>query len=172
MSDHRPATRRRLLAAAAALFASGLPGCAAADRTGSRPPAAAPSDTALARRAARDSARLLGAYRAAVQRHPTLRPVLQPLAAHHAEHLAGYAPERPPAVPATRVAAGRAQALDELRRLERSVAWSRRRDTVEAASGDLARILAATVACQAQHLVLLGSALGGQPSEQPATESR
>jgi hypothetical protein len=159
--DHRTPTRRQLLAAAgvAAAAAAGLSGCAEAAH---RDPAAATGDETLARQTARASAGLLAAYRATAVRHTDLRRVLQPLAAHHAEHLAVLAPDRPPRATAPRVAGSRTEALTVLRRRERSVATARRSATVEAASGDLARILAAVVACQAQHLVLLDAELEGR----------
>jgi hypothetical protein len=57
------------------------------------------------------------------------------------------------------VPAGRAAAVQALRRREQAVARQRRSATVEAVSGDLARILASLLACQAQHDVLLGRLL-------------
>ena len=162
MPDHRTPTRRQLLAAAgvAAAAAAGLPGCA---EVAHHDPAAATGDEALAREAARASAGLLSAYRATADRHTDLRRVLRPLAAHHAEHVTVFAPDRPPRADWPQVAGSRAEAVTVLRRRERSVATVRRAATVEAASGDLARILAAVVACQAQHLVLLDAELAELP---------
>jgi hypothetical protein len=146
--------------AGVAAAAAGLPGCAAS----SRPDAAAGSDdtddTLLARAAARSAGELLAVYRATARRHPDLRPLLRPLAAHHAEHLAVLAPDGPPPLSrGTRVPRGRTSALAALRRRERAAARSRQAAVVDASSGDLARVLAAVVACQAQHLVLLDGQL-------------
>ena len=164
MPDHRTPTRRQLLAAAAvvagtaAVGGPALSGCAA----GAGQPAAAPSgDTALARRTARESAELLAAYRATLRRHARLGQVLRPLAAHHREHLAVLAPVDPPRIGAMRVPGAERAALAMLQRQEQALAGSRRSATVDAESGDLARILAAVVACQAQHLVLLDAQLRG-----------
>jgi hypothetical protein len=156
----RPPTRRELLALAGVAAAAGLPGCAAP----SRPDAAAGSDdtddTLLARAAARSAGELLAVYRATARRHPDLRPLLRPLAAHHAEHLAVLAPDGPPPLSrGSRVPRGRTSALAALRRRERAAARSRQAAVVDASSGDLARVLAAVVACQAQHLVLLDGQL-------------
>ena len=149
-----------LALAGVAATAAGLPGCAAS----SRPDAAAGSDdtddTLLARAAARSAGELLAVYRATARRHPDLRPLLRPLAAHHAEHLAVLAPDGPPPLSrGTRVPRGRTSALAALRRRERAAARSRQAAVVDASSGDLARVLAAVVACQAQHLVLLDGQL-------------
>jgi hypothetical protein len=159
--QRRPPTRRELLTlAGAAAATAGLPGCAAT----SRPDAAAGSDstddTVLARAAARSAGELLAVYRATAQRHPDLRSLLRPLAAHHAEHLAVLAPDGPPPVPRrTPVPRRRTPALAALRRRERAAVRSRQSAVVDASSGDLARMLAAIVACQAQHLVLLDGQL-------------
>jgi len=162
--DHRTPTRRQLLAAAGvvAAAAAALPGCA---EVAHHDPAAATGDEALAREAAVASAGLLAAYRATAERHTDLRRVLRPIAAHHAEHVAVFAPDDPPRATPPRVAGSRAEAVTALRRRERSVARARRTATVDAASGDLARILAAVVASQAQHLVLLDAELDAETRE-------
>ncbi|MDF2967497.1 MAG: hypothetical protein K0Q93_1275 [Nocardioidaceae bacterium] len=149
-----------LALAGVAAAAAGLPGCAASSRPGAAAGSDDTDDTLLARAAAQSAGELLAVYRATARRHPDLRPLLRPLAEHHAEHLAVLAPDGPPPLPrGTRVPRGRTSALAALRRRERAAARSRQAAVVDASSGDLARVLAAVVACQAQHLVLLDGQL-------------
>jgi hypothetical protein len=162
--DQRTPTRRQLLAAVGTVAVAGvaLPGCASPPgRSPATDPGDAPdtADTALARRAAQASAGLVAAYRATARRHRDLRRGLAPLAAHHAEHLAVLAADDAPAAGVARVPTGRAAALLALLRREQAVARQRRAATAQAVSGDLARILASVLACQAQHEVLLGRLL-------------
>ena len=94
-----------------------------------------------------------------MRRHRSLRSLLDPLAAHHAEHVQVFAPDAAP--PPGRTAAvprSSRQALAALAGAERRTAGARRRDALAADSGDLARALASAAACQAQHLVLLDGA--------------
>jgi len=157
--EHRPPTRRELLAAAAAVAVAASPaGCAtwAPDTSSRSSTTATTDDSVIARDAARTAGELLAAYRATTRRHPDLRRTLEPLAAHHAEHLAVLATDDlQPVRRRPRVPRARSAALASLQRRERAAAGSRRTALVAASSGDLARVLAAVVACQAQHLVLL-----------------
>jgi hypothetical protein len=140
-----------------AVVGAGLPGCAAEREAGTASGTATPDDSrdaGLARRAAGASVSLLVAYRETMRRHRDLRRVLAPLAAHHAEHLDLLATAGN-FVPSPRVPGTRAAALRALRDQEVAVARSRRTGLVSAGSGDLARVLASVVACQAQHVVLL-----------------
>ena len=158
-------TRRQLLAGVAGVVAAGVSGCAS---TAGEPAAGAPdggadavdeSDLALADRAAGSAATLLAAYRATVRRHRSLRSMLDPLAAHHAEHVQVFAPDAaPPTGRPAAVPRGPQQALAALGSAERRTASARRRDVLAADSGDLARALASAAACQAQHVVLLDGA--------------
>lgn len=146
--------------AGVAAATAGLPGCAAGSPLDATAGPDSTDDTVLARAAARSAGELLAVYRATAQRHPDLRSLLRPLAAHHAEHLAVLAPDAPPPVPrGTRVPRRRTAALSALRRRERAAVRMRQSAVVDASSGDLARMLAAVVACQAQHLVLLDGQL-------------
>ena len=142
------------------MASAGLAGCADIVRPEAASDTSGTSDTVLAREVARSAGELLTAYRATAQRHPDLRQLVAPLAAHHAEHLAILAPDGPPAIGrVARVPRGRAAALAALHRRERAAVPSRQSAVGDASSGDLARVLAAVVACQAQHLVLLDGQL-------------
>ena len=158
-------TRRQLLAGVAGVVAAGVSGCASTagdSATGAADggaDAVDEGDLALADRAAGSAATLLAAYRATVRRHRSLRSLLDPLAAHHAEHVRVFAPDAapPPGRPAAVPRSSR-QALAALGSAERRTAGARRRDVLAADSGDLARALASAAACQAQHVVLLAGA--------------
>jgi hypothetical protein len=97
---------------------------------------------------------------------PDLTPLLEPVATAHAAHLevlegavadADVATPPPPRVPADR-----AGALTAVRRSEQRLLREVRRGCVDAASGDLARVLASVAASTAQH----GAALADPPAGQ------
>ncbi len=171
-----PLQRRRLLTAAGLVAGSGLvtavAGCAPRDGrdtasgtdsdTNSGTTADARADTgddvALADRAAGASARLLAGYRATARRHPSLGRLLDPLAAHHAEHVDVFSVDRHPTARPDPVPRRERDAVAALQTAERRAVGERRTDVLAATSGDLARALASAAACQDQHLVLLDRA--------------
>ena len=190
MPDHRTPTRRQLLAAAGVAVAAGVSGCAEAardsgsdrgehsrvrERTGGSTgdsTVGGTGDTALAERSARQAAALLAAYRSTLRGHDELGRALRPLGKHHAEHLAVLAPEKPPRIGVVAVPRTRQDAVLALRRREQAVARSRRSATIDASSGDLARILASVVACQAQHVQILDRLLDATADEQVQGQRR
>lgn len=106
---------------------------------------------------------------AATLSEPGLTPLLAPVATAHAAHLevlsGAVADADVPAPAPPTIAAGRARALGAVRRSEQRLLREVRRGCVDAASGDLARVLASMAASTAQH----GAALadrpgGGEPS--------
>jgi hypothetical protein len=94
---------------------------------------------------------------------PDLTPLLEPVATAHAAHLAvlegAVADADVPTPPPPRVPAERAGALSAVRRSEQRLLREVRRGCVDAASGDLARVLASVAASTAQH----GAALADPP---------
>jgi hypothetical protein len=91
--------------------------------------------------------------------HPDLAPALDPLATAHSAHrelLAEAAPEVSGDDPvATGAPAARAAALAAVRRVERRLQRQVSRGCTQAASGDLARVLASITGSLAQHAVAL-----------------
>jgi hypothetical protein len=168
---HPTSTRRAFLRRAgsaliAATAAGGLlTGCSDDDEspTVDEPDAASPDesvDDALAERALRDTTRLAAIYDAVIARHRRLRPTLSGARADLQEHLDVLSgalgdtdadPGRPPAVPGSARAAER-----RLADVETAMVRRRRRDAVDAESGELARLLASIAASHAQRGELLG----------------
>lgn len=96
---------------------------------------------------------------------PDLTPRLEHVSAAHAAHLdvllgavpdAGSSPSAPPTV-----APAAAAALAAVRRSEQRLLRAVRRGCAEAASGDLARVLASIAASTAQHAAALTAEAGG-----------
>jgi len=167
---HPTSTRRAFLRRAgstlmAATAASGLLAACSDDEgpTADEPDAAAPDesvDDALAERALRDTTRLAATYDAVIARHRRLRSTLSGARTDLQEHLdvlsgalgdTGAESGRPPAVPGSARAAER-----RLAEIETAMVRRRRRDAVDAESGELARLLGSIAASHAQHVELLG----------------
>ena len=95
---------------------------------------------------------------------PDLTPLLAPVATAHAAHqevLEGAVADADVLTPAPpRLPAERARALTAVRRSEQRLLREVRRGCLDAASGDLARVLASMAASTAQH----GAALDGVPT--------
>lgn len=103
---------------------------------------------------------VLGAASAAV---PALAASLAPATRAHAEHralLAQALPEAPaPSSPSVGVPAARRRALGAVRRSERQLETRLQQACLQAASGDLARLLASITSSTAQHRVALDRAV-------------
>lgn len=120
-----------------------------------------PEDAELVATVVAELVRAGAVLEAATLSVPGLTPLLAPVAAAHADHLALLAgavadadvPTSEPPV----IAAGRARALAAVQRSERRLQREVRRACLTAASGDLARVLASVAASTAQH----GAALAG-----------
>ena len=97
---------------------------------------------------------------------PDLTPLLEPVATAHAAHLevleGAVADADVPTPPPPRIPADRSGALTAVRRSEQRLLREVRRGCVDAASGDLARVLASMAASTAQH----GAALADPPAGQ------
>jgi hypothetical protein len=95
---------------------------------------------------------------------PDLTPLLAPVATAHAAHqevLEGAVADADVLTPAPpRLPAERVRALTAVRRSEQRLLREVRRGSLDAASGDLARVLASMAASTAQH----GAALDGVPT--------
>lgn len=166
--SRRTALRHGLYAAGAAVV---LAGCGkVGDTFGGLPrPArrkrADNKDQPLLDAARTDQREVLQAATATLSAHASLRPVLAPLIAHHRTHLEALGGSESPASPSatpsptTQVPASPADALRALQTVEREAALARAADTTRAASGEFAQILASMSAGQAQHVVVLGSAI-------------
>ncbi len=97
---------------------------------------------------------------------PDLTPLLEPVSSAHAAHLdlleGAVADAEVPTPPPPLVPADRAGALAAVRRSEQRLLREVRRGCVDAASGDLARVLASMAASTAQH----GAAIADLPAGQ------
>jgi hypothetical protein len=130
-------------------------------RSGARQFAAIRADLKLREAALISEHSLLQRCEATARRHPALEPALRPLVRDHRAHVRvlrslSDAPVRQ-AKPAQRVPADRSKALAEVRQAERRAVEARVADCVEAASGELASLLAAVAASGAQHTSLLAT---------------
>lgn len=162
-------SRRRLVATGASglVAAVGAVGCGGVD-TGAVPVGAAGTsiggaDLALARRIAAVAAGLVVSAEATARRHRRLSELLEPLAARHGEHVQAFTPEGEtirdrPAGPVPRAAD---EALRVLARAEERAEEAARVSALRATSGDLARAMASSAACMAQHARLLADAAEG-----------
>jgi hypothetical protein len=146
-------TRRTLLA---------LPLLAACTTGGDEAPSPAPVDPDVALRAAavaREEA-LLAEYDGLVAAYPVLGPLLGPLRADHAAHLAALAPDRAATPSATPTPPGAAAAVPRAAAVARVVAAERAASREHAlgaltASRELAGVLGQLAACEASHAAVL-----------------
>lgn len=175
MSDGRP-TRRVLLAGALGAV-GGLAACSR--RPAARAPAAAIETSALATAAATAPSpdrqvaewvaageqEMLAMYAGTLAAHPQLRPLLEPVAAEHEQHLAAIkaalaSPSSPSTPSPAATGSGRklspAAAVRQLSRAESAAATDRLADVLTADDAGLARLLASVGAAEAAHAALLG----------------
>jgi hypothetical protein len=173
-------SRRRVLTGLTVTLLASV-GCSS---SASHPPAMAsprPDPDIGIRTAAADTERaLLGAYAATIARHPALAEQLEPLSAHHSEHLAAFAEAAGGATPSSTATAGStaatappasasasasdgslvpddpALAVAALAAAERDTA-ARRLTELQSASPELARLLASSAGAESAHAALLGS---------------
>jgi hypothetical protein len=156
--------RRALLGGALALGAApALGGCSKKKIVLPRP---AP-DVAVLTGAIRSEQALVALYGAVLSAHPDLATRLNPMLAHHREHLTvlrhyyipatGEKTPSPTPTPAPRLTApaGRPEALAAIRDAERQAAADRTADCPRITAG-VAQIFAAIGACEAGHAALLG----------------
>lgn len=151
-------SRRTLLGGA--VSAAALGGCA---EKGPRVPAPLP-DVAVLTAAIAAEQRLVALYEAALRAHPGLGKRLNPVLAHHREHLgalrrhyipgtekvtATASPAAPPEVPGKE-----SQVLGLLRRVEGEAAGARVND-VQRVTPEMAQLLASIGACEAGHAAML-----------------
>jgi hypothetical protein len=99
--------------------------------------------------------RLAESYEGLAARHPGTRRATVLLRTHLREHLDALGDQAPGAARA-RSSRSRRQALRELAAAERAASAARLDDALNAASGDLARVLASMAASHAQHALILG----------------
>jgi hypothetical protein len=168
----RDATRRAVLAAAAAAAVGGVPlaaaGCKGIAALGS-PPKPAP-DLAVATAAVAVERQLIAHYGAVLGAMPALAATLRPLLAQHRDHLSRLrariiVPPGGQPLPTPRATAGghapvpgtRAAALGYLRDAEDAAATALLAD-LAAAPPSLAQLLASISASEATHALVLGAA--------------
>ncbi|MDO9378845.1 MAG: hypothetical protein Q7T56_08335, partial [Nocardioidaceae bacterium] len=151
-----------------------LGGCGALDRVPRPAPRRreADADEPLVAAALADQQQVLATAVATRTAHAALAGTLDPVVEHHRAHVSvlggtpatgtptpsGTATSSSPATTAP-PPADPAAALAALGEVERAAAEARGQDATTAASGDLARMLAAMSAGQAQHVVVLGAAV-------------
>ncbi|MFY0409123.1 hypothetical protein [Solicola sp. PLA-1-18] len=153
-----------------------LAGCGALDRV----PRPAPrrreddADETLVAAALADQQRVLAVAVATRSVHPALAATLDPVVEHHRTHVtvlggspddastpsptASTSPSATASPNLPTISADPAVALSELGAAERAAGEARGSNSTAAASGDLARVLAAMAAGQAQHVVVLAAA--------------
>ncbi|ACY98872.1 hypothetical protein [Thermomonospora curvata] len=161
-----PAVPRRAVLGGLVASAA-LGGCTRADP----PPAVSPGpDVAVLTAAIAAEQRLIMLHEAVLRAHAGLAGRLEPMLAHHREHLRvlqrHYVPgtgEGASAAPVPsptpfQAPAGRSGALAALRRAESEAAAARAADVVKIAPG-MAQLLASIGACEAGHAALLEAAL-------------
>lgn len=166
----RPLTRRTTLgsALAAPLVLAACDIDPPARDAGPEPTTAPPpEDSALVAAVVAELVLARSVIEAATLSVPDLTPRLEPVASAHAAHLdvlLGAVPdaEATPSAPPT-VAASPGRALAAVRRSEQRLLREVRRGCAQAASGDLARVLASVAASTAQHAVALGPAGDATP---------
>lgn len=136
-----------------------MAGCSA-DTGGKATPVVRPDADARRRWAAlRSEQTLLALHAATIATHPDLAAVIQPLSAHHDEHLAVLQADGPLPVAAGAVAApvapavpaDPAAALSAVRDAEQAASAARLVDCVAAVSAPLAALLASIAAAEAGH---------------------
>ncbi|PZF80233.1 hypothetical protein C1I92_27030 [Jiangella anatolica] len=159
--------RRRLLAlvAGAPVLGAALAACAADPRPKAAPGprSALDADVKLRWRAVRSEQTLLALHAAVAAAHPDLAATLQPLTAHHDEHLAalvadgplpyGFSPDAVVAAP--EVAGDAAGALAAVAAAERAAADTCVAASLAAAGPRLAAVLATIAGSEAGHGVVL-----------------
>lgn len=164
----RPLTRRTAVGTALVTPAL-LVGCdidpPARDDEAGPAAAAPPEDSELVASVVAELVLARSVVEAATLSVPDLTPRLEPLAASHSAHLdvlLGAVPdaEATPSAPPT-VAPAPAAALTAVRRSEQRLLRAVRRGCADAASGDLARVLASVAASTAQHAAALAPEAGG-----------
>lgn len=113
-----------------------------------------------------DQEKVLGTATTTLAAHASLKDVLDLVIAHHRTHvqaLGGGASDAPSpsatSSPTAPIPTNPAAALRALLTVERDAALARASDTTRAVSGEFAQVLAAVSASQAQHVVVLGSAV-------------
>lgn len=125
-----------------------------------------PEDSELVTAVVAALVRARSVVEAATLSAPDLTPLLEPVATAHAAHLevlaGAVADEEVPTPPPPRIPGERAGALTAVRRSEQRLLREVRRACLDAASGDLARVLASVAASTAQH----GAALADPPAGQ------
>lgn len=167
----RGLSRRQLLAVLPALAATSACDVEPAPATPTPPPAPAPAspgpspDDGLRAVAQGDEAELLARYDATLARHPTLRAVLSPLRAEHAEHLAalaasGVAPTANSSPTPTRPPSKAADEVSALLDLERQAA-RRQSEGCLLATVALAPLLGSIAASEAAHAAVLADVPAG-----------
>lgn len=112
------------------------------------------TDLRLVERAVASGRRLVADYAGLVTAHPDVRRTTAPLRDHLVEQLTALG-EDVTATKPNSAARSRQQALRTIATAERSASRARLEDAGEAASGDVARILASIAASHAQHALVL-----------------
>ncbi|MEV7419722.1 hypothetical protein [Streptomyces sp. NPDC089919] len=166
----RPSRRTLLGAGAGGSAAVLLAGCSDDGSAGRRSAPVSP-ERLIRESAVRETRTLLERYDATLAAHPALGPRLVPLRAAVAEHATALSPAAPaasaapspapsgpaaPAAPPVTVPAAPAAALTALAEAERRIGAARSA-ALDAAPGELARLLASVAACAAVHAYLLTS---------------
>lgn len=160
--------RRRLVVglAAAPLLGLGLSACSIGHPAKSAPAELPDADSRLRWAALRGEQSLLSLHAAVVAKHPGLAASLEPLTAHHTEHVAAITAEGPlpiaaggvPEPSAAAVPDDAGSALAAVRDAERVAADARLTGCLQAAGPRLAGLLASVGAAEAAHDAALAAA--------------